>query len=48
MPAVSGGDEARNRDHTRDRATSMRPANMVMPQTNGSPPSFAASTEGAK
>jgi hypothetical protein len=48
MPAVSGGMKARNRDHTRDRPTSTRPANMVMPQTNGSPPSFTASTEGAR
>jgi hypothetical protein len=48
MPAVSGGTKARRRDHTRDSPISTNPAKIVMPQTSGMPPSFAASMEGAR
>ena len=39
--------KTRSRDQNVDSAASMAPANIVMPQTSGMPPSFTAIMEGA-
>ena len=47
-PAVSDGISVRKRVHTSESAISTSPAKIVMPHTNGRPPVFAASSEGAR
>ena len=47
-PDISGGNIERSRWRSGASAASSTPAKNVMPNTSGSPPSFAASSEGAK
>ena len=47
-PDISGGKIARSRLSSGASAVSRMPAKIVMPNTSGAPPTFAASSEGTK
>jgi hypothetical protein len=47
-PEISGGNIARKRCSNGATIVSMRPATIVIPNTRGTPPIFAARREGAK
>ncbi len=47
-PEISGGKIGRRRLRSGARAASRQPAKIVMPNTSGSPPSFAAISDGPR
>jgi hypothetical protein len=47
-PEISGGKIGRNRLSSGARAASKKPAKTVIPNTSGSPPSFAAISDGPR